>query len=58
MARIQPINRNDATGAVAATLDGVKAKIGTVPNLFATFARHPPCSLPVSAAPRRCPRVA
>ena len=41
MARIQPINRNEATGAVAATLDGVKAKIGVVPNLFATFANAP-----------------
>lgn len=41
MARIQPLNHNDATGAVATTLDGVKAKIGTVPNLFATFANAP-----------------
>lgn len=41
MARIQPLNRNDATGAVAATLDGVKAKIGVVPNLFSTFAQAP-----------------
>lgn len=41
MARIQPLNRNDATGAVAATLDGVKAKLGVVPNLFSTFAQAP-----------------
>ena len=41
MARIQPINRNEATGAVAATLDGVKAKLGVVPNLFTTFAHAP-----------------
>ena len=41
MARIQPINRNDATGSVAATLDSVKAKIGVVPNLFTTFANAP-----------------
>lgn len=41
MARIQPLNRNDATGSVASTLDGVKAKIGTVPNLFSTFAHAP-----------------
>lgn len=41
MARIQPINRNEATGAVAATLNGVKAKLGVVPNLFTTFAHAP-----------------
>lgn len=41
MARIQPINRNEATGQLAATLDGVKAKIGVVPNLFGTFAQSP-----------------
>lgn len=41
MARIQPINRNEATGQLASTLDGVKAKIGVVPNLFGTFAQSP-----------------
>jgi len=41
MARIQTVNRNEAPAAVAATLDGVKAKIGMVPNLFGTFANAP-----------------
>lgn len=41
MARIQPINRNEATGQLATTLDGVKAKLGVVPNLFVTFAQSP-----------------
>jgi uncharacterized peroxidase-related enzyme len=41
MARIQPLNRNNASAPVAATLDAVKAKIGVVPNLFTTFANAP-----------------
>lgn len=41
MARIQPINRNEASDQLAQTLDGVKAKIGVVPNSFATFAQSP-----------------
>jgi len=41
MARIQPLNRNEATDSVASTLDSVKAKIGMVPNLFSTFANAP-----------------
>jgi uncharacterized peroxidase-related enzyme len=38
MARIQPINRNTASSEVNAKLDAVKAKLGKVPNVFATFA--------------------
>jgi uncharacterized peroxidase-related enzyme len=41
MARIQPLNRNNASAPVAATLDAVKARIGVVPNLFMTFANAP-----------------
>ena len=41
MARIKPLNRNNASAPVAATLDAIKAKIGVVPNLFATFANAP-----------------
>lgn len=41
MARIQPLNRNNASAPVAATLDAVKAKIGVVPNLLTTFANAP-----------------
>lgn len=41
MARIQPINHNEATGELANTLATVKATIGVVPNLFATFAQSP-----------------
>jgi uncharacterized peroxidase-related enzyme len=41
MARISTVNRNVASAEVNATLDGVKAKIGAVPNLFATFAQAP-----------------
>lgn len=39
MARIQPLNPYNTTGAIATTLDMVKTEIGTVPNLFATFAQ-------------------
>lgn len=35
MARIQPINRNEASDQLAQTLDGVKAKIGVVPKALA-----------------------
>ncbi len=41
MARIQPLNRNDASAPVAATLEAVKAKIGMIPTLFTTFANAP-----------------
>ncbi|MBI2277071.1 MAG: carboxymuconolactone decarboxylase family protein [Dechloromonas sp.] len=41
MPRIQPIRRENTGGQVAATLDAVKAKIGMVPNLVATFANSP-----------------
>lgn len=41
MARIQPINRQTASTEVNATLDAVKAKVGKVPNLVATFAQAP-----------------
>jgi hypothetical protein len=38
VARIATINPASADAGVQATLTGVKAKTGTVPNLFATFA--------------------
>lgn len=41
MSRIQPINRNETTGQLAATLDSIKVKVGKVPNLFATLALAP-----------------
>ena len=41
MARIQPVNRNEASDQLAQTFDGLKAKIGVVPNSFATFAQSP-----------------
>ena len=41
MARIQPVNRNEASDQLAQTFDGIKAKIGVVPNSFATFAQSP-----------------
>lgn len=41
MPRIQPIHRENAAGELAATLDAVKAEIGMVPNLVATFANSP-----------------
>lgn len=41
MARIQTVNRNTTSAQVNATLDGIKAKIGVVPNLFTTFAQAP-----------------
>ena len=39
--RIAPLDPASADPAVAATLAGVKAKLGVVPNLFRTFARSP-----------------
>lgn len=39
MPRINPVTTTDA--ATQATLDAVKAKIGMVPNLYATFAQAP-----------------
>ena len=41
MPRIQPVNHTAATGDAKALLDGVKASIGVVPNIFATFAQSP-----------------
>ncbi|HSH88329.1 MAG TPA: carboxymuconolactone decarboxylase family protein [Methylophilus sp.] len=41
MARIQTIKRETASADVNATLDTVKAKLGKVPNLIATFAQAP-----------------
>lgn len=41
MTRIQTINRETASTEINATLDAVKAKLGKVPNLIATFAQAP-----------------
>ena len=41
MARIQTVNRQQTSAEVNASLDAVKAKLGKVPNLFATFAQAP-----------------
>ncbi len=41
MPRIAPIDTARADADVQATLSAVKAKIGTVPNLFSTFAKSP-----------------
>jgi uncharacterized peroxidase-related enzyme len=41
MPRIAPIDTAHPDAAVQATLAGVKAKIGMVPNLFSTFAQSP-----------------
>lgn len=41
MARIQTVKRNEADAQLGTVLDGVKAKIGVVPNLFGTFANSP-----------------
>lgn len=41
MTRIAPIDAATADAGVQATLAAVKAKIGMVPNLFATFAHSP-----------------
>ena len=41
MPRITPIDAARADADVQATLSAVKAKIGTVPNLFSTFAQSP-----------------
>ncbi|WP_296508213.1 carboxymuconolactone decarboxylase family protein [Rhodoferax sp.] len=41
MSRIAPIALAHADATTQATLNGVKAKLGMVPNLFGTFARAP-----------------
>ena len=41
MPRILPLDLTTAEPDVRATLDAVRASIGMVPNLFATFARSP-----------------
>lgn len=41
MPRINPIDANIATGSAKQLLDGVKAQLGGVPNLIATFAQSP-----------------
>ena len=42
MPYIAPLDPNAADAATAATLQAVKAKIGMVPNLYATLAHAPP----------------
>lgn len=41
MPRINPLAAGDGDAATTNTLNAVKAKLGMVPNLFATFARAP-----------------
>ena len=42
MPRIAPLLRTAADPKTGATLDAIKAKLGTVPNLFSTLAHSPP----------------
>ena len=42
MPRIAPLRRTAADPKTGATLDAIKAKLGTVPNLFSTLAHSPP----------------
>ena len=41
MPNLQPINIANATTDIAASLVGVKAKLGSVPNMFLTLANTP-----------------
>ncbi len=41
MPRLNAIDPKEATGKAKELLDGVKAKIGMVPNLMRTFANSP-----------------
>ena len=41
MPRIQPVKHAEATGQAKVLLDNVKAGIGMVPNIFATFVHSP-----------------
>jgi uncharacterized peroxidase-related enzyme len=41
MPRIQPIAHESATGKARSLLDGVKSKLGFVPNMMATMAQSP-----------------
>jgi uncharacterized peroxidase-related enzyme len=41
VARLQPVNHSESTGATREMLDGIKTKLGMVPNLMRTFAHSP-----------------
>jgi uncharacterized peroxidase-related enzyme len=41
MPRISPVDHGSATGDAKELLDGVKAQLGVVPNIFATFVQSP-----------------
>ncbi len=41
MSRIDIVKHEQATGDLVSTLNGIKSKLGVVPNLFATFANSP-----------------
>lgn len=41
MIRIHPVSLNEADPDTRQTLEAVKAKVGMIPNLYATFARSP-----------------
>ncbi|MCG8690130.1 MAG: hypothetical protein MI806_02865, partial [Minwuiales bacterium] len=41
MPRINPVDHQTADGAAKDLLDGVKAQIGMVPNIFATMVQSP-----------------
>lgn len=41
MARIQPVSYEQSTGKTKHLLDGVKAKLGTTPNMMTTMAQSP-----------------
>lgn len=41
MPRIKPVDHDSADGSAKELLNGVKAQLGVVPNIFATFAQSP-----------------
>lgn len=41
MPRISPVDRKTASGGTKQLLDGVKAQLGVVPNIFATLVQSP-----------------
>ena len=41
MPRISPVDHDSASGSAKELLNGVKAQLGVVPNIFATFVQSP-----------------
>lgn len=47
MARIKPLNKEEAHGETKAVFEGIEKQFGMVPNLFATIAHYPKALKPI-----------